>query len=95
MIIDTGRTHAGSLTLIRCTVVYGHQTRDVEISAAPETEAAAILAALPFDLAVWRVYCGQVPLARKALSRSRRSHLAVCSPSDCPGHRRSPSGTTR
>ncbi len=53
-----------SVTLIRCTVVDGHLARDVEISAVPETETAAILAALPFDLAGRTVYCGQVPLTR-------------------------------
>lgn len=36
--------------LIRCTVVNGHLTRDVKISASLETETASILVALPFDL---------------------------------------------
>jgi len=56
-----GRVQA-SVTLIRCTVLDGHMTRDVEISASPQTDTAEILAALPFDLAGRTVYCGEVPL---------------------------------
>src|SRR6478735_2232560 len=51
-----------SVALIRCTVADGHLTRDVEISASPETATAAIVAGLPFDLAGRTVYCGDAPL---------------------------------
>lgn len=50
---------ARSVGFLRCTVVDGDSTQDIEIAASPDTTTSSILAALPVDLNGRDVFCGQ------------------------------------